>query len=191
MKPSEINKNTEKVLSEGLCRYLDQDCFAVVCGGVEESTRLLAERFDYIFFTGNPTVGKIVMGAATKHLTPVTLELGGKNPCYVHDDSDIKNTARRIAWSRFLNAGQTCLAPDYILVERILNHSLCLAGHSGMGMYHGKFTFDTFSHKRACLLRSNGREKFNEVRYPPYSESQLGFILSMTEEKRKGGCVIL
>ncbi|KAM5179888.1 aldehyde dehydrogenase family 3 member B1-like [Mantella aurantiaca] len=332
IKPSEISPHTEKVLAEGLSRYLDKDCFAVVCGGVEESTRLLAERFDYIFFTGNPTVGKIVMQAATKHLTPLTLELGGKNPCYVHDDSDVKNAARRIAWSRFINAGQTCLAPDFVLCSNEMKEKLVPAlqatiqefygedpkqspdfgriisdrhfqrvaallkcgkiaaggqtddseryiaptilidmeesdpvmqeeifgpilpivavsgveeairfinkrekplaayafsassqiinqfldrtssggfcandgimhttvislpfggvGHSGMGMYHGKFSFDTFSHKRACLWRSDGREKLNEVRYPPYNESRLGFILSLTEVKRKGGCVI-
>ncbi|KAM4603171.1 aldehyde dehydrogenase family 3 member B2-like, partial [Discoglossus pictus] len=122
LKPSEISENTERVLADLLPRYLDPDCFAVVCGGVEMTTKLLENRFDYIFFTGNPFVGKIIMTAAAKHLTPVTLELGGKNPCYVDDTSDIENAAKRIAWSRFFNAGQTCLAPDYILCsEETLN----------------------------------------------------------------------
>ncbi|CAI9606762.1 unnamed protein product [Staurois parvus] len=138
MKPSEISQNTEKVLSEGLARYLDQDCFAVVCGGVEESTRLLAEKFDYILFTGNPTVGKIVMTAAAKHLTPLTLELGGKNPCYVYDDSDIKNAARRIAWSRFLNAGQTCLAPDYVLCSDKIKEKLVAALRTTIQDFYGE-----------------------------------------------------
>ncbi|XP_068122543.1 aldehyde dehydrogenase family 3 member B1-like isoform X2 [Hyperolius riggenbachi] len=333
IKPSEVSQSTEKVLSELLPRYLDQDCFAAVCGGVEETSRLLENRFDYIFFTGNPTVGKIIMTAAAKHLTPVTLELGGKNPCYVHDECDIKNVARRISWTRFFNAGQTCIAPDYVLcsenikekllkalqatihefygedpkqspdlgrivsdrhfqrvaamlkcgkilvggqtdqaekyiaptvlvdvaesdqvmqeeifgpilpvlsvsgideaihfinqrekplaayvfssnsqivydfLERTSSGGFCAndgmmqttiislpfggVGHSGMGMYHGKFSFDTFSHKRACVIRSDGREKLNDVRYPPYSDSHLNFILSMTEVKKKGSCVLL
>uniref|UniRef100_A0A8C5MU18 Aldehyde dehydrogenase n=1 Tax=Leptobrachium leishanense TaxID=445787 RepID=A0A8C5MU18_9ANUR len=313
LKPSEISQNTEKVLADLLPRYLDKDCFAVVCGQVEDTTRLLENKFDYIFFTGNPKVGRIIMSAAAKHLTPVTLELGGKNPCYVDDDCDIETTAKRVAWSKFFNAGQTCSAPDYVLCSdgtrdklmraiqeaikafygedpklsqdlgRIISqrhfHRVCSllscgtivtggqtddaeryiaptllkdiketdpvmqeeifgpilpfltvgsreeaikfinqrekplavyvysrdtqvvnefldrtgsggfsandglmhstlmslpfggVGESGMGQYHGKFSFDTFSHQRACLLRSQGREKLNEVRYPPYDES--------------------
>ncbi|XP_073517320.1 aldehyde dehydrogenase family 3 member B1-like [Phyllobates terribilis] len=333
VKPSEISQNTEKLLADSLPRYLDKDCFAVVCGGVDDTSRLLENKFDYIFFTGNPNVGRIIMTAAAKHLTPVTLELGGKNPCYVHDECDLKNAARRIAWAKFFNAGQTCLAPDYILCsdnikEKLLSalkttihefygedpkqspdlgriisnrhfkrvsalltcgkivtggqtdesekyiaptilvdvkesdpvmqeeifgpilpvfivsgfdeainfindrekplaayifssdsqivhqfldrtssggfcandgimhntiHSLPFGGvgHSGMGKYHGKFSFDTFSHHRACLLRSDGREKLNEIRYPPYNESRLGFILYSTETKRKSSCAVM
>ncbi|XP_071988116.1 aldehyde dehydrogenase family 3 member B1-like [Engystomops pustulosus] len=333
LKPSEISQNTEKLLADGLPRYLDKDCFAVVQAGVDDTTRLLENKFDFIFFTGNPHVGKIIMTAAAKHLTPVTLELGGKNPCYVHDECDIPNAARRIAWSRFFNAGQTCLAPDYVLCSNNIKDKLLSAlkttihefygedpklspdfgriisdrhfkrvsallaygkivtggqtdeadkyiaptvlidvkdtdpvmqeeifgpilpvftvsgfdeavnfindrekplaayvfssnsqivnqfldrtssggfcandgiihttninlpfggiGHSGMGMYHGKFTFDTFSHNRACLLRSDGREKLNEIRYPPYSESRLGFILYSMETKRKWSCAVM
>ena len=78
----------------------------------------MEEKFDYIFFTGSTFVGKIVMEAASKHLTPVTLELGGKSPCIVDKDIDIELTARRIAWGKFLNAGQTCVAPDYVLVQK-------------------------------------------------------------------------
>lgn len=333
LKPSEVSQNTEKLLADSLPRYLDQDCFAVVRAGVDETTRLLENKFDYIFFTGNPHVGKIIMTAAAKHLTPVTLELGGKNPCYVHDECDIQNAARRIAWARFFNAGQTCIAPDYILCSDNIKEKLLSAlqktihdfygedpkqspdfgrivsdrhfkrvsalltngkivtggqtdesekyiaptvlvdmkasdpvmqeeifgpilpvftisgfdeavnfindrekplaahvfsssskivsqfldrtssggfcandgimhttinslpfggvGHSGMGRYRGKFTFDTFSHSRACLLRSDGREKLNEIRYPPYSESRLGFVLYSTETKRKSSCAIM
>uniref|UniRef100_A0A452SGV5 aldehyde dehydrogenase [NAD(P)(+)] n=1 Tax=Ursus americanus TaxID=9643 RepID=A0A452SGV5_URSAM len=88
LKPSELSKGTEKVLAEVLPQYLDQSCFAVVLGGPQETRQLLEHKFDYIFFTGNPRVGRIVMAAAAKHLTPVTLELGGKNPCYVDDDCD-------------------------------------------------------------------------------------------------------
>ncbi|KAL1788600.1 aldehyde dehydrogenase family 3 member B2 [Sigmodon hispidus] len=271
---------------------------------------LLKHKFDYIFFTGSPQVGKIIMAAAAKHLTPVTLELGGKNPCYVDDNCDPQTVANRVAWFRYFNAGQTCVAPDYILCSQEMQEQLVPAlqnaitrfygdnpqtspnlgriinqkhfkrlqgllgcgrvviggqsdegeryiaptvlvdvqesepvmqeeifgpilplvtvrsldeaisfinqrekplalyafsncsqvvnqmlertssggfggndgflyltlpgmplggvGNSGIGRYHGKFSFDTFSHQRACLLRSPGMEKLNDLRYPPY-----------------------
>ncbi|XP_058518708.1 aldehyde dehydrogenase family 3 member B1 isoform X1 [Ochotona princeps] len=326
LKPSEVSSSIEKVLAEVLPRYLDQSCFAVVLGGPEETRRLLEHRFDYIFFTGNPHVGKIVMTAAAKHLTPVTLELGGKNPCYVDDNCDPQTVANRVTWFRYFNAGQTCVAPDYVLctpetrerllpalqsaitrfygedprsspdLGRIINQKhfqrlqallrcgrvaiggqsdesqryiaptvlvdvqeaepvmqeeifgpilpiltvggldeaiafinrrekpLALyafsnnnqvvkqvlartnsggfcgndgfmhmtlgslpfggVGTSGMGSYHGKFSFDTFSHRRACLLRSSGLEKLNELRYPPYSARRLPLLLMAMEERR-------
>ena len=93
-------------------------------GGKESSQALLKEEFDYIFFTGSVPVGKIVMEAASKHLTPVTLELGGKSPCIVDKDADVKLAAKRIAWGKFLNAGQTCVAPDYILVHQSVKAEL-------------------------------------------------------------------
>ncbi|XP_025212008.1 aldehyde dehydrogenase family 3 member B2 isoform X1 [Theropithecus gelada] len=312
LKPSEISQGTEKVLAEVLPQYLDQSCFAVVLGGSQETGQLLEHKFDYIFFTGSPRVGKIVMTAAAKHLTPVTLELGGKNPCYVDDNCDPQTVANRVAWFRYFNAGQTCVAPDYVLCSpemqerllpalqstitrfygddpqsspnlgRIINQKqfqrlrallgcghvafggqsdesdryiaptvlvdvqetepvmqeeifgpilpivnvrsvdeaiefinrrekpLALyafsnssqvvnqmlertssgsfagndgflylsllsvplggVGHSGMGRYHGKFTFDTFSHHRTCLLAPSGLEKLKEIRYPPYTD---------------------
>ncbi|XP_008952423.1 aldehyde dehydrogenase family 3 member B2 isoform X2 [Pan paniscus] len=312
LKPSEISQGTEKVLAEVLPQYLDQSCFAMVLGGPQETGQLLEHKLDYIFFTGSPRVGKIVMTAATKHLTPVTLELGGKNPCYVDDNCDPQTVANRVAWFRYFNAGQTCVAPDYVLCSpemqerllpalqstitrfygddpqsspnlgRIINQKqfqrlrtllgcgrvaiggqsnesdryiaptvlvdvqetepvmqeeifgpilpivnvqsvdeaiefinrrekpLALyafsnssqvvnqmlertssgsfggnegftyislpsvpfggVGHSGMGRYHGKFTFDTFSHHRTCLLAPSGLEKLKEIRYPPYTD---------------------
>nr|XP_012612865.1 aldehyde dehydrogenase family 3 member B2-like [Microcebus murinus] len=311
LKPSEISKAAEKVLAEVLPQYLDQSCFAVVLGGPQETGQLLEHKFDYILFTGSPRVGRIVMTAAAKHLTPVTLELGGKNPCYVDDNCDPQTVANRVAWFRYFNAGQTCVAPDYILCSpetqerllpalqsaiarfygddpqsspnlgRIINQkqfqrlrallgcgrvaiggqsdesqryiaptvlvdvretepvmqeeifgpilpivnvrsldeaidfinrrekplalyafsnssqvvnqmldrtssgsfggnegfiymtlpSLPLGGvgNSGMGRYQGKFSFDTFSHHRSCLLSHAGLEKLNEIRYPPYT----------------------
>uniref|UniRef100_A0A8C0J8T6 Aldehyde dehydrogenase n=1 Tax=Chelonoidis abingdonii TaxID=106734 RepID=A0A8C0J8T6_CHEAB len=101
-----------------------QDCFAVVTGGPAETTQLLENKFDYIFFTGSPQVGKIVMAAAAKHLTPLTLELGGKNPCYVADESDLQNVANRLVWGRCFNAGQTCIAPDYVLCSAEMQEKL-------------------------------------------------------------------
>lgn len=116
LKPSEISPATADVIAQKLPGYLDPDAFAVFEGGPEVSTALLAERFDHIFFTGSTKVGQIVMEAAAKNLTPVTLELGGKSPVIVADDADIDVTAQRIAWGKTFNAGQTCIAPDYILV---------------------------------------------------------------------------
>ncbi|XP_052667949.1 aldehyde dehydrogenase family 3 member B2-like isoform X1 [Harpia harpyja] len=333
IKPSEITKNSEMLMAEGLPSYLDKDCFAVVTASAEETTRLLENKFDYIFFTGSPAVGRIVMTAAAKHLTPVTLELGGKNPCYVSDTCDVQNVARRVAWGRFFNAGQTCVAPNYVLctvemqekllpalrkaitefygpnpqespdfgrivgdkqfqrvqtllrsgraviggqtdkeeryvaptvlvdvqpsdpimheevfgpilpivivanmdeaidfinsrerplvvyafssddkvvnqvLERTSSGGFCGndtlmhvtltslpfggIGNSGMGMHHGKFTFDTFTHHRGCLHRGMGREALNALRYPPYSQQKLGIVRVASEVKRKDACTLL
>ncbi|KAF1586566.1 UNVERIFIED_CONTAM: Aldehyde dehydrogenase family 3 member B2, partial [Eudyptes robustus] len=332
-KPSEVAKNTERLVAEMLSCYLDNDCFAVVTAGVQETTRLLENKFDYIFYTGTSSVGRIVMTAAAKHLTPVTLELGGKNPCYVSDTCDVQNVARRVAWGRFFNAGQTCIAPDYVLcsvemqeklmpalreaitefygpnpqespdfgrivgdkhfrrvrallcsgrvaiggqtdekeryiaptvladvlpsdpamqeeifgpilpivvvanmdeaidfinarprplaiyafscdskvvnqvLERTSSGGFCGndtlmhvtltslpfggIGNSGLGKYHGRFTFDTFTHHRGCLHRNMGLEALNALRYPPYSQQKLGLLAATFEIKRKGMCTLL
>ncbi|MGW2838538.1 aldehyde dehydrogenase family protein [Streptomyces sp. NPDC001493] len=116
-KPSELAPATSAAVARLLPRFLDTDAVAVVEGGVEETTALLEERFDHIFYTGNGTVGRIVMAAAAKHLTPVTLELGGKSPVFVDRDTDLKAVAARLASGKFLNAGQTCVAPDYVLTD--------------------------------------------------------------------------
>uniref|UniRef100_A0A8C3LC53 Aldehyde dehydrogenase n=1 Tax=Chrysolophus pictus TaxID=9089 RepID=A0A8C3LC53_CHRPC len=334
IKPSELTKNSEKLMEEVLPQYLDKDCFAVVTAGVEETTRLLENKFDYIFFTGDsPSGGRIIMTAAAKHLTPVTLELGGKNPCYVSDTCDVQNVARRVAWGRFFNAGQTCIAPDYVLcsvemqeklmpalreaitefygseprnspdfarivgdeqfkrvqallssgrvaiggqtdekeryiaptvlvdvkpshpamqeeifgpilliitvanmdeaidfinsrerplviyafssdnkvvnqvLERTSSGGFCGndtlmhvtltslpfggIGSSGLGMCHGQFTFDTFTHHRGCLQRGTGLEPINTLRYPPYSTHKMGLIRTATSIKRRGECFLL
>ncbi|XP_044285796.1 aldehyde dehydrogenase family 3 member A2 isoform X2 [Varanus komodoensis] len=117
MKPSEISEHTAKLLEELLPQYLDKELYPVVNGGVPEMTELLKERFDHILYTGSSHVGKIIMSAAARHLTPVTLELGGKSPCYVHTDCDLDVACRRITWGKFVNCGQTCIAPDYILCD--------------------------------------------------------------------------
>jgi aldehyde dehydrogenase (NAD+) len=116
LKPSEISAHTSAAWSSLLPQYLDAQAVAIVEGGAEVTTGLLAERFDHILYTGNEKVGRIVMTAAAQHLTPVTLELGGKSPCIVDADADLAVAAARIAWSKFMNAGQTCIAPDYLLV---------------------------------------------------------------------------
>uniref|UniRef100_A0A8C9EGG9 Aldehyde dehydrogenase n=1 Tax=Pavo cristatus TaxID=9049 RepID=A0A8C9EGG9_PAVCR len=335
LKPSEISRNMERLVAEALPSYLDKDCFAVVTAGVEETARLLENKFDYIFFTGSPSVGRIIMTAAAKHLTPVTLELGGKNPCYVSDTCNVQNVARRVAWGRFFNAGQTCIAPDYVLcslemqerlvpalreaitefygpepqnspdfarivgdkqfkrvrallssgrvaiggetdekeryiaptvlvdvqedepvmreeifgpvlpiltvsseeeaitfinarerpltlyvfssskkvvrrlLERTSSGGFCAndtimhmtltslpfggIGHSGMGCYHGRFTFETFSHLRSALLRADGREALNSLRYPPYAPRRLPLLRIAMENRRRrtAACTLL
>jgi aldehyde dehydrogenase (NAD+) len=118
MKPSEITSHTSAAIAAILPRYLDNDAFAVVEGGVPETTELLEHPFDHILYTGNERVARIVMTAAAKHLTPVTLELGGKSPCLIDRSADLEVAASRIAWGKFINAGQTCVAPDHVLVHR-------------------------------------------------------------------------
>ncbi|GAE36871.1 aldehyde dehydrogenase [Halalkalibacter akibai] len=118
LKPSELTPQTSAVLSDLISELFPREFISVVQGGVETSQALLSENIDYIFFTGSVPVGKIVMESAAKNLTPVTLELGGKSPCIVHDDANIKIAAKRIAWGKFMNAGQTCVAPDYLYVHQ-------------------------------------------------------------------------
>ena len=116
-KPSELSPATSAAIAAKLGDYIDPGVVAVFEGDVPVSTALLEQRFDHIFFTGSTRVGKVVMEAAAKHLTPVTLELGGKSPCIVDDSVDLEVAAHRIAWGKWLNAGQTCIAPDYVLVS--------------------------------------------------------------------------
>ncbi|XP_062479469.1 aldehyde dehydrogenase family 3 member A2 isoform X3 [Pezoporus occidentalis] len=124
VKPSEISENTSQLLADLLPQYLDQELYPVVTGGVSETTELLTQRFDHILYTGNSTVGKIVMAAAAKYLTPVTLELGGKSPCYIDTDCDLAVACRRITWGKYMNCGQTCIAPDYILCNPSIQSSV-------------------------------------------------------------------
>ena len=126
LKPSENSPKTTEVIIKIIEEAFSEEFVSVVepYGGKESAEALLKEEFDYIFFTGSVPVGKIVMEAASKHLTPVTLELGGKSPCIVDKDADIKLSAKRIAWGKFLNAGQTCVAPDYILVHESVKKQL-------------------------------------------------------------------
>ena len=124
VKPSEYAVHSAKVLAKLLWEIFDEKYVAVLLGGRAVNEAVLKERFDYIFFTGSPAVGSVVMEAAAKHLTPVTLELGGKSPCIVDKTADIKRAARRIVWGKFLNAGQTCVAPDYVLVQEEVKEPL-------------------------------------------------------------------
>jgi aldehyde dehydrogenase (NAD+) len=136
VKPSEVAPATEALLARLLGERLP-DTVGVVTGGVDVATRLLEHRFDHIFYTGNGRVGRVVMRAAAEHLTPVTLELGGKSPAIVTGSADIGIAARRIAWGKFVNAGQTCVAPDHVLVERHLEDRFVSALRSEIGRFFG------------------------------------------------------
>ncbi|WP_242309963.1 aldehyde dehydrogenase [Bacillus cereus group sp. BfR-BA-01331] len=138
LKPSELTPNVSKVLTRMLGELFPEELVSVVEGGVEESTALLKEPFDYIFFTGSVGVGKVVMEAAAKKLTPLTLELGGKSPCIVHKDAKLDVTARRIVWGKFLNAGQTCVAPDYMYVHSSVKEQLIEALRHEIAEQYGK-----------------------------------------------------
>ncbi|WP_452224586.1 aldehyde dehydrogenase [Lacinutrix chionoecetis] len=117
LKPSELTKHTSALLNTIIKKVFKPEHVSVVEGGVDVSTKLLEQRWDYIFFTGSVKVGKIVAKAAAKYLTPLTLELGGKNPCIIDETVNINLTAKRIVWGKFINAGQTCIAPDYVLIH--------------------------------------------------------------------------
>lgn len=117
LKTSEYSVSTSSIVKEIIENTFSREYVAVVQGNQEESEKLLLERFDYIFFTGSTNVGKIVMKSASEYLTPTTLELGGKSPCIILKDADIELTAKRLTWGKLINAGQTCVAPDYVLVH--------------------------------------------------------------------------
>ena len=118
LKPSELTPKTSEIMAKIISKVFDSKDVKVMEGGVEVAQQLLTERWDYIFFTGSIAVGKIVAKAAAENLTPVTLELGGKNPCIIDETANLKLAAKRIVWGKFINAGQTCIAPDYILIQK-------------------------------------------------------------------------
>ncbi|XP_018364387.1 PREDICTED: aldehyde dehydrogenase, dimeric NADP-preferring isoform X1 [Trachymyrmex cornetzi] len=328
LKPSEIATATMKFLYDTIPKYLDTDSCRVILGGIPETTELLKQRFDYIFYTGSSAVGKIVRKAANEFLTPVTLELGGKSPVYIDNTVDISMAAKRILWGKCINVGQTCIAPDYMLCtpeiqkkfieetkkilhewygdnprenpdlariisdkhyQRLVNYlsdkskiavggdvnpaekfisptvlvnvkptdpimqeeifgpllpiininnayeainfinsresplvlyvfstskgvqdliidqvssgAVCVndtvlqyaveslpfggVGYSGIGAYHGKFTFDTFTHKKGCLIRNYNKiaEIIAKSRFPPYSDANLKLLQLLVERR--------
>lgn len=123
IKPSELPQNTSAAIAQLINQHFDPAYLYVAEGDAEITQELLMHRFDKLFFTGSATVGRIVAKAAAEHLTPATLELGGKSPCFVFADADLDRSAQRITWGKYLNAGQTCIAPDYLLVEEPIYQS--------------------------------------------------------------------
>jgi aldehyde dehydrogenase (NAD+) len=126
LKPSELTPHTSAIIAKIIAESFEKNHVSVEQGGQEKSTELLNQRWDYIFFTGSVAVGKIVAKAAAVNLTPVTLELGGKSPCIVDQTAKMALTAKRIVWGKFINAGQTCIAPDYILVHHSVKDNLVI-----------------------------------------------------------------
>ncbi len=118
LKPSELTPHTSAIIAKIIQKTFHVNHVEVFEGGVEVSNKLLAKRWDYIFFTGSVSVGKVIAKAAAENLTPITLELGGKNPCIIDETANLKLAAKRIVWGKFINAGQTCIAPDYILIQK-------------------------------------------------------------------------
>ncbi|GAB6088557.1 aldehyde dehydrogenase [Spirochaeta dissipatitropha] len=138
LKPSELAVATAEVTTRLIEETFPQEYVAVVQGGPEESQALIDQAFDYLFFTGSVPVGRKVMAAAAPHLTPVTLELGGKSPAFVTSEADIETAARRIAWGKFNNAGQTCVAPDYVLVDRKVSSKFLTALEASIREFYGE-----------------------------------------------------
>jgi acyl-CoA reductase-like NAD-dependent aldehyde dehydrogenase len=138
LKPSELAVETSKLITNLIQKTFDPAYIAAVEGGVETAQTLLDQKFDHIFFTGGTKVGQVVMEAAAKQLTPVTLELGGKSPCIIDHEVDIQVAAKRIVWGKFLNAGQTCIAPDYLLVDQSIKSELLTALQQTIHDFYGE-----------------------------------------------------
>jgi acyl-CoA reductase-like NAD-dependent aldehyde dehydrogenase len=169
VKPSEVSSNSSKVIARIIKESFDQKHIRAIEGGVEIATKLLSQRFDYIFFTGGTTVGKIVAKAAAKNLTPCTLELGGKSPCVVNDASNLALVAKRIVWGKFINAGQTCIAPDYILVKKDLKEDLITNLQNTITTFYGANPEESYDYcrivnknhfDRLTLLMKSGKVVF-------------------------------
>lgn len=165
LKPSELTPHTSEVLGNLLNQIYPEEYIKVVLGGVETSQELLDQDVDYIFFTGSVPVGKIVMEAAGKHLTPVTLELGGKSPCIVHEKANLKLAAKRMAWGKFMNAGQTCIAPDYLYLQKTVADEFLSHFKNAVKELYGEQPLknENFTHivserhfKRLCTFLDNG-----------------------------------
>jgi aldehyde dehydrogenase (NAD+) len=153
IKPSELAPATSKLITKLIPKYLDNNAVSVIEGGVEETTDLLTLPFNHIMYTGNGQVARIVMTAAAKHLTPVTLELGGKSPVYIDESADLDITAQRIAWGKWMNAGQTCIAPDYLLINEKLLEPLTLALKTQIKAMFGEEPKDSESYGRVINQR--------------------------------------
>ncbi|NTV02815.1 MAG: aldehyde dehydrogenase family protein [Chlorobiaceae bacterium] len=157
LKPSELAPETSRLLATELPRYVDPEAVRIVEGGPGMACELLRHRFDHIFFTGSRQKGREVMTAAARHLTPVTLELGGKCPCIVTESADLRSAARRIAWAKFLNAGQTCISPDYLLVHESVEGRLLVLIREALQRFYGEDPRASPDYARIADGRNFGR----------------------------------
>ncbi len=152
IKPSEHTPSTSAVLARLLPQYLDADAFAVVEGAAAESLELIDQKLDHCFFTGGPEIAKHIMTAAAKHLTPVTLELGGKSPVIVAGDAQVRVAARRVAFGKLLNSGQTCIAPDYVLVDRSVRDQFVAELEKAVDAFSGNGPLPLVHERRASRI---------------------------------------
>lgn len=160
IKPSEVSAETSHLLAQLIPRYLDPSCYYVVEGGVEETTSLLREKFDFIFYTGSPGVGKVIYEAAAKHLTPCVLELGGKSPVFFDDNvPKFDYCVKRLVWGKFLNCGQTCIAPDYIMCTKETKEKLLPAIQKVLKEFYGDNISSTNQYGRMVTERHTQRIK--------------------------------
>ncbi|CAL4129589.1 unnamed protein product, partial [Meganyctiphanes norvegica] len=157
VKPSEVAPATADLIAKLVPQYLHRECYQVVLGGVKETTELLTNRFDYIFFTGSTGVGKIVRDAANKHLTPCTLELGGKSPCFIDESVDLEMAVRRIVWGKLINLGQTCIAPDYLMCSKTMQTKFVEKAKEIMREWYGEHPKDSDSLGRIVAERHVNR----------------------------------
>jgi aldehyde dehydrogenase (NAD+) len=157
MKPSEVSSETSRVLAKIVPQYFTDKAVAIVEGGVQETTELLKQKFDHIFYTGNGAVGRVVMRAAAENLTPVTLELGGKSPTIVDASANIAVAARRIAWAKYVNAGQTCVAPDYVLAHKSIANELVEAIRTSITEFYGSDPHASKDYSRVISLKHFSR----------------------------------
>lgn len=155
LKPASYTKNVSDVIFEMFNEFANPNLVHVVLGGREQNQALLEQHFDYIFFTGGETVGKLVLEKASKYLTPVSLELGGKSPCIVFKDADIDLSAKRITWAKYLNAGQTCVAPDYICVHKDIHDEFIRC----VNKYIDQFYYDSGKIKETFPYLINDKHK--------------------------------
>lgn len=164
IKPSEYAPKTSDVIKSIIDEVFEEHEVQVVQGGLDETQILLKQKFDYIFFTGSTMVGKIMMKAAAEHLTPVTLELGGKSPCLIEESANIDITAKRCAWGKFLNAGQTCVAPDYVLVPEKLQGEFIDRMKAHLKTFYGENTKSSEDYPR--IVNQKHFDRLNSLIMP-------------------------
>lgn len=162
LKPSELPNNTAAAIAKIIKENFDPSFFTVVEGGVEETQELLKQKFDKIFFTGSTKVGKIVYKAAAENLTPVTLELGGKSPAIVTESCNLKISVKRIVWGKFLNSGQTCIAPDYVLVQKSIEQEFLKQAKQEIISQHFAFKNDNY----AQIINRDNFERLTKMIQP-------------------------
>ena len=180
LKPSPYTPSVAKVMEEMITETFDPEYISLVQGGRIVNEILLKERYDIIFFTGSPAVGKVVMRAAAEYLTPVVLELGGKSPCIVDKSADIDIAARRIAWGKTINAGQTCIAPDYVLAHTGVKEDLIKKIAENIEKYYGKNIQDSKFFPRIVNQKAFGRItrliQHGTIRYGGFTDSDELYI---------------